>query len=228
MIGTYVHLLAWVYGLGFVAAAPVGPVNMVAINRGVMGKWTHTLACGFGSALVDTFVFAMVLVGGQALIRALENQAFQDALAVAGVVVLFPLGLRFLVRAVRHDHQAFQEKRNNLRNRPPIHLWTDVGTGIALTVINPMVPLYWTVSGAAWLARAHMDPGSHVIWWSPAAVGAGLMTWFCVLTALVRFVPNRLGPTFFRTVNGICGVMLMGFGVFCAVTVISRHLPTMG
>jgi threonine/homoserine/homoserine lactone efflux protein len=224
MFATYAHLLAWVYGLGFAAAAPIGPVNTVAIHRGAMGKWTHTLACGFGSALVDTFYLVMVLLGGQVFIDSLKDQTFQRALAIAGTAVLLPLGVGYILKAFRHDHQTVMERRNSLRNRPPIHLWTDVGTGIALTIINPLAPIYWAVAGAAWLARAQTCGCSGVIWWGPAAAGAGLMTWFGILTVLVRFVPNRIGPTFFRTVNAICGLMLIGFGVFCAVTVVRQCL----
>ena len=32
-------------------------------------------------------------------------------------------------------------------------------------------------------------------------VAAGLMTWFTTLTVVVRFIPQRIGPTFFRLVN---------------------------
>jgi hypothetical protein len=52
---------------------------------------------------------------------------------------------------------------------------------------------------------------------------AGLTTWFTVLTVIVRFVPHRIGPNFFRLVNAILGLILLGFAMFCAV-VLSRHL----
>jgi hypothetical protein len=52
--------------------------------------------------------------------------------------------------------------------------------------------------------------------------GAGLMTWFAALVVLVRFIPNRIGPTFFRFVNAILGLILLGFATFCAV-VLFRH-----
>jgi hypothetical protein len=29
----------------------------------------------------------------------------------------------------------------------------------------------------------------------------GLMAWFAALTVVVRFIPNRIGPNFFRLVN---------------------------
>jgi hypothetical protein len=53
-------------------------------------------------------------------------------------------------------------------------------------------------------------------------VAAGLITWFATLTVLVRFIPNRIGPTFFRLVNFVLGLILLGFATFCAV-VLFRH-----
>ena len=51
---------------------------------------------------------------------------------------------------------------------------------------------------------------------------AGLMTWFTALVVVVRFIPNRIGPNFFRLVNTVLGLVLLGFATFCAI-VLSRH-----
>jgi hypothetical protein len=42
------------------------------------------------------------------------------------------------------------------------------------------------------------------------------------LIVVVRFIPHRIGPNFFRLVNAILGLILLGFATFCAV-VLSRH-----
>ena len=43
------HALSAAFLMGLLAAAPVGPVNMMAIRRGIAGGWRHTVACGIGS-----------------------------------------------------------------------------------------------------------------------------------------------------------------------------------
>jgi hypothetical protein len=48
------------------------------------------------------------------------------------------------------------------------------------------------------------------------------MTWFTTLIVVVRFIPHGIGPTFFRLVNAILGLILLGFATFCAI-VLSRH-----
>ena len=52
---------------------------------------------------------------------------------------------------------------------------------------------------------------------------AGLMTWFTALTIVVRFVPHRIGPNFFRVVNAVLSLILLGFAMFCAI-ILFRYL----
>jgi hypothetical protein len=59
-----VHVLSAAFLMGLAAAAPMGPVNILAIRRGVIGGWRHTLACGIGSVTGDRILFSMVLRGG--------------------------------------------------------------------------------------------------------------------------------------------------------------------
>ena len=63
MLVSYIHLLSSAFLMGLAAAAPLGPVNMVAIRRGMIGGWPHTLACGIGSVTGDLILFSLVLFG---------------------------------------------------------------------------------------------------------------------------------------------------------------------
>ena len=56
-----IHMLAAAFLMGLAAAAPIGPVNMMAIRRGVVGGWRHTLACGLGSVFGDLVLFSLAL-----------------------------------------------------------------------------------------------------------------------------------------------------------------------
>jgi hypothetical protein len=54
--------------------------------------------------------------------------------------------------------------------------------------------------------------------------GGGMMTWFTALIVVVRFVPRRIGPIFFRVVNTILGLILLSFAAFCAIVLCHRVL----
>ncbi|MGA8814413.1 MAG: hypothetical protein WB523_17850, partial [Candidatus Sulfotelmatobacter sp.] len=58
--------------------------------------------------------------------------------------------------------------------------------------------------------------------WGILMAAAGLMSWFTALIIVVRFIPHRIGPTFFRLVNTVLALVVVGFAAFCGI-VLSRH-----
>jgi threonine/homoserine/homoserine lactone efflux protein len=220
---SYIHVLSAGFLMGLAAAAPMGPVNMLAIRRGVIGGWRHTLACGIGSVTGDLFLFSLVLLGGHYLFSDLSNPTLRTILTVIGVIVLLPLGIYFLIRAVKDPLRAFASARKRWNETTvPAHLLAEVADCTALTIVNPLTILYWFGVTSNWLPFAHSVLGTSATGWGLLMAGAGLMTWFAALVVLVRFIPNRIGPTFFRFVNAILGLILLGFATFCAV-VLFRH-----
>jgi L-lysine exporter family protein LysE/ArgO len=221
---SYIHVLSAAFLMGLAAAAPMGPVNMLAIRRGVIGGWRHTLACGIGSITGDLILFSLVIFGGDYFFRDLSNPVLQTVLAATGAIVLFPLGIYFLVRAVKEPLRAYESARHHWdEGTVPGHLTAEVADASALTIFNPLTVAYWVCVTANWLPFAHSVLGYSAPGLGILMATAGLMTWFMALTVIVRFIPHRIGPNFFRLINAILGLILLGFATFCAV-VLSRHL----
>jgi len=219
-----VHVLAAAYLMGLAAGAPIGPVNMLAIRRGIVGGWRHTLACGIGSVAGDLTLFCLVLIGGHYVFSDLSNPASQTVLEAIGVVVLLPLGLYFLVHAFKEPLRAYASARQRWdEGTVPEHLATDVAGAAGLTIFNPATMVYWVGVTSNWLPFAHSIFGSKAPGWGILMAAAGLMTWFTMLIIAVRFIPHRIGPTFFRLVNATFGLILLAFATFCAI-VLSRHV----
>ena len=220
---SYVHVLSAAFLMGLAAAAPMGPVNMLAIRRGVIGGWRHTLACGIGSVTGDVILFSLVLLGGHYLFSDLSNPMLQTLLAAVGVTVLLPLGIYLLFRAVNEPLRAYASARQHWdESTVPAHLVAEVADCTALTIFNPLTILYWVGVTANWLPFAHSVLGYSAPGWGILMATIGLMTWFTVLIVVVRFIPRGIGPTFFRLVNALLGLILLGFATFCAI-VLSRH-----
>lgn len=220
---SYVHVLSAAFLMGLAAAAPMGPVNMLAIRRGVLGGWRHTLACGIGSVTGDLILFSLVLLGGHYLFSDLSNPTLQTVLAAIGVIVLLPLGIYFLVRSIKEPLRAYASARQHWdEGTVPEHLIAEVADSTALTIFNPLTIVYWVGVTSNWLPIAHSILGYSAPAWGILMAAAGLTTWFTVLIAVVRFIPHRIGPVFFRLVNSILGLILLGFATFCAI-VLSRH-----
>ena len=220
---SYVHVLSAAFLMGLAAAAPMGPVNMLAIRRGVLGGWRHTLACGIGSVTGDLILFSLVLLGGHYLFSDLSNPTLQAVLATIGVIVLLPLGIYFLVSSIKEPLRAYASARQHWdEGTVPEHLVAEVADSTALTIFNPLTIVYWVGVTSNWLTIAHSVLGYSAPGWGILMAAAGLMTWFTVLIVIVRFIPHRIGPVFFRLVNSILGLILLGFATLCAI-VLSRH-----
>jgi len=218
-----IHVLSAAFFMGLAAAAPMGPVNMLAIRRGLIGGWRHTLACGAGSVAGELILFSLVLLGGHYLFSDLSNPTLQTVLASIGVIVLIPLGIYFLVHAVKEPLRAYASARKNWdESTVPAHLATDVASCAGLTLFNPLTMIYWVGVTANWLPLAHSVLGIGTPGWGILMVAAGLTTWFTTLIVIVRFLPHRIGPTFFRLINAILGLILLGFATFCTI-ILSRH-----
>jgi len=223
MLISDIHILSAAFFMGLAAAAPMGPVNMLAIRRGLIGGWRHTLACGAGSVAGELTLFLLVLLGGHYLFSDLANPTLQSVLAGIGLIVLLPLGIYFLVRAIKEPLRAYTSARKNWdEGTVPAHLATDVASCAGLTLFNPLTMIYWVGVTSNWLPLAHTILGSKAAGWGILMVAAGLTTWFTTLVILVRFIPHRIGPAFFRLINAILGVILLGFATYCAI-VLSRH-----
>ena len=220
---SYIHVLLAAFLMGLAAAAPMGPVNMLAIRRGVIGGWRHTLACGIGSVTGDLILFSMVLVGGHYFFSDLSNPTLQTVLAAIGVFVLLPLGIYFLVRAVKEPMRAYASARKHWdEETAPEHLVGEIADCVALTMVNPLTIIYWVGVTSNWLPFADSILGYSAPVWGILMAAAGLMTWFSVLIVVVRLIPQRIGPIFFRLVNTVLALVLLCFATFCGI-VLSRH-----
>ena len=63
--------------------------------------------------------------------------------------------------------------------------------------------LYWVGVTSSWLPFADSVLGNRAPAWGTLMVGLGLMAWFTTLIVIVRFIPHRVGATFFRLANAI-------------------------
>jgi threonine/homoserine/homoserine lactone efflux protein len=153
----------------------------------------------------------------------LSNPTLQTVLAAIGVIVLLPLGIYFLIRALKNPLRAFSSARKHWNETTvPAHLAAEVADSTGLTIFNPLTIIYWVGVTSNWLPSAHSVLGASAPGWGVLMAGAGLASWFAALVVVVRFIPNRIGPIFFRLVNAILGLILLGFATFCTI-ILHRH-----
>ena len=214
--------------IGFAAAAPIGPVNMMAIRRGLLGGPRHTMACGAGAILGDMVLFSLAHWGGRHFIGELESGRMRSILALVGLLVLLPFGVYFLTFALRDSKAAYKRARDiGEKKSIPKRLLDESAFAFVLTVLNPLGIVYWIGVASSWIPTAYSMLGPDGAAWGILAAAAGMVVWYGGLVVLISYVPNRLSATFFRWVNGVLGIVLIGFAVWCVVVFIHPGIASL-
>lgn len=209
--------LAWAFGFGIMAAAPVGPVNMVAIRRGLVAHWTHALWVALGSVAVEACYIALALYGGNQVLSRVRD--FERVISAPAAAVVIVIGLMILRKALKNPQRVLSDGPGTAppRTNGRVTIARDIFTGAMLTLLNPATLLYWVVgAGPTWLGKASPQ-NVFDVFFGLAAATCGLASWFAFVIGLVRFRPQNVGPRFFRIVNFCCGLALVAMGMVLAV-----------
>ena len=189
------------FGLGASVAAQLGPMSLLTIRSTLRnGIWVG-LAIGAGIAVVDTLYAAAGAAG-------------------AGVVLQLRAdpGLRRASPA-RSCSSTSARRRCGARSgsgsaaRPGEELATPrraFVVALGATASNPLTIASWAAVFAA-ASTAGAAEGAAVLTLL-AGVGLGSMAWMTVLTGGVSLLRRWVGDRMLRTVDGLAGIGLLGFG----------------
>ncbi len=187
--------------IGFLIAAPVGPIGVLCIRRTLADGRTIGFLSGLGAATADMSYGAVAAFGLTAIQQALVSQQFW--LRVVGGLFLVYLGLRtFLARP--SDKAA-------LTTAPRSALSAYLST-LGLTLTNPATIISFTVIFAGLrLAETNGDFLSAAF--LVLGVFAGSSLWWLTLSGIVGFFRERFTPRWMLWVNRLAGTVILGFGV---------------
>src|SRR5215213_2847726 len=193
--------LAIGFGLGFLVAAQLGPISLLAIRSTLRSGVAIGLAIGAGVAIVDT-LYAAAGAAGAAGLLAIEPLRLAFGVIGAGVLVL--LGARTLWSAFRVRMGG--ESRAELATPRAAFV-----TSLAATASNPLTIASWAAvfTAASTAGAAAAGAGAALLL---AGVGLGSLTWMVILAGGVSVARRWVGPRMLRTVDGIAGAGILGFG----------------
>lgn len=194
--------------IGLAAAAPVGPVNLLVIQRALAGQRRAALTIGAGATLADTLFALAAAFGLGAIGIALDRHDM--VLRLAGGLVM--IGFAVIVwRSAPHltDAAAAPPSRRRL-----------LAMGLTMALTNPANLLFFITSfsaiGVAGLG--HDTPGHRANSLLVAAsVAAGAMLWWLFVTSLASRLRERLSDQILILLNHGTAVVLALFGIAALV-----------
>jgi putative LysE/RhtB family amino acid efflux pump len=188
------------FGLGASVAAQLGPMSLLTIRSTLRNGVGVGLAIGAGIAVIDTLYAAAGAAGASAL---LSFEPIRVTAGVIGALVLVYLGAKTLWSAfrIRLGGETGEELATPKRA---------FVVALGATASNPLTIASWAaVFAAASTAGAAEGAATLTLL---AGVGLGSMAWMTVLTGGVSLLRRWVGDRMLRTVDGLAGIGLLGFG----------------
>lgn len=204
--GELIGLIVYGMTVGVALAAPIGPINIEIIRRGIRDGFAHGWLVGLGALSADT-VYAMVIVSGFASFAG--DERIRLVLYLAGGLMLSWVGWSSLRTALR-GIEGSPDDRPKPRGRSYL-------TGLLMAAFNPMGIVYWLTVGAGLAADAVSRVGQSGAPVLVIGVMVGIFLWVSTLSVIAQVSRRFVTGHGMRWVTGVSGVIIIGFGIFFVV-----------
>jgi len=201
-------------GIGLLMAAPIGPVNVLVIQRTVSRGFWGGLAAGLGAVIGDGVLAAI----GAFSIAAISDVmvAYGDWIQTVGGLLLLAFGLALLL--CRPVMMTPVNERSHLFEHAGI-----IPQTFLLTVTNPgaVLGMAAMIGGLGSLIGGLNTNFEALI--LVAAVMGGSLLWWLGLSELIATIRHKLTEGRLSIINRIAGFILFAFGVALLVEVLLRY-----
>lgn len=197
--------------IGFLAAVPLGPINVYIVSQTLKRDFFHGMMGGLTASLLDALYCFLALVGITSITTALVR--FNVIFKVGTAAILTLIGLRLILHAQEQAEHPEGKKIIAKSPRPVI-------TVILLYVSNPTLYIFWL--GVAGMASSHAwvaDTRSRELIFS-VACGLGSLLWYFLLVRYVHKYHHLLKPRTFRRIFVFLAVFLFLLAAYSLLSLI--------
>lgn len=191
--------------IGILVAAPVGPVNVLCIQRAIERGFFGGLAAGIGAVLGDGTIALFAALGVGAISGAIEYH--RAAIQILGGLALIAFGIKLFLTAPPIETEArIDPDSASLRD----FAW-DIPQTYFLTITNPgaVLGLFAIFGGVSTFVEVHSTIDALTM---VAAIMAGSLGWWIFLSNLISRFRHLVDSERLQTINKFAGIALMVFG----------------
>ncbi|WP_079477728.1 LysE family translocator [Halobacillus salinus] len=191
--------------LGLSIAAPVGPINIEIVKRGLSYGFWAALFVGIGGMSSDLLLMGAMFLGMSAL---LSVTWVKILLMMMGAVVLIHSGL------VSLKAPNLMSDQSDERSAKPTYLrWNSFLKGFFIAGTNPMNLLFWISIYGSVLSGAFHEENVMTSFLLSVLVFVGIGLWNLNLAFTTHFGRLLASPFVLRMVHVVASFVLIGFGV---------------
>lgn len=205
----YVLLIIAGLVIGFVVAAPIGPINLICIRRTLKFGSFFGLLSGLGAAMGDG-VFASIVGFGLTAIRQ-WIEGYSHVLQLAGGALLLGFGVHTYLADPLHGREL-----NVSGDRPATNpsLVRSFASTFALSLSNPatlfaFAALFTSFGGIIAGSDASPAQAAFVV----GGVLCGSSLWWVTLTTVVGLLHARIDARIMRIITHVSGIVVSLFGL---------------
>lgn len=191
--------------VGILIAAPVGPVNVLCIQRAIERGFWGGVAAGIGSVLGDGLIALCAGMGVGTISGAVQTH--RAVIQFIGGLALIAFGIRLYFSAPRIRMTSEAEAS---AARLSDYAW-DIPQTFFLTVTNPgaLLGLFAVFGGISTFVEVHSTIDVLLL---VAAIVTGSMLWWITLSNFIGRYRHMIDAKRLHTINRIAGLLLAAFG----------------
>ena len=198
------------FGFGFIAAAPIGAVNIIIIRRTLHYGPINGFLSGIGAALGDAFFATLVAFGFTSLGDFITGNSTIMEL-IGGLILIAYAAYALLTKPPIRRLEAKGEKAEEATTGA----LSAAASAFGLTVINPATFLFFAAVAATLASLIQADAPSY----AGAAVFVvsvtlGSLGWWAVIVAITYFAHRQIGDKSIVMINRVTGLLIGVFGLF--------------
>ena len=192
--------------VGIMVAAPVGPVNILCIQRAIERGATAGIFAGLGAVLGDGLIALLSALGVGQITGAIGR--YRDLVQIVGGLVLAGFGV-----------MLFRSAPRLVAERSAGPQWTSLGEMLwdvpktfLLTVTNPGAVLGLVAIFGGVSSFVGVESTVQALWLVAAIIGGSLIWWMLLATMAGR-IRHRVTEARLARINRLAGLALVLFGL---------------
>ena len=191
--------------IGLVLAAPIGPVNVLVIQRAATGGFWAGLAAGIGAVLGDGTLAAVAAFSMRAISELMVEYRAPIQLVGGAVLVIFGLGLLFAKPAPSLEPGKGSPRWEHTGVIPQTYFLTITNPGAILGT----AAIFGSLIGG-------LDNNFEALLLVAAVMGGSLL-WWLSLSELIATIRHKLTEERLKLINRIAGMVLIAFGLLVLI-----------
>jgi threonine/homoserine/homoserine lactone efflux protein len=189
--------------LGLSLAAPIGPVNLEIIKRGLNAGFTQAFLTGMGANFADATYLTLIFFG---LTSFLNIALLKIALGIGGSIILIYLGFTSAKDFFPEYAAAGNRQKRIFKN--------SFVTGYFLAVSSPMTIVWWTGVFGALLASQTDVQTNLSAFLSCLTILLGCFIWVIFLATALHWGKKIINDKMVGLISLIAGSCLIVFGIY--------------